>query len=192
MGARRLDAAGHAQTGVPRRPRADSGSSRRSPSVLVLAATSTAVLTSGPPAKSAPAQQPAGAQTAPSGAPAPAATATSPAPAATAPAATGTSTAAAAPPPQTVSELALTANPGGQLAYNTKQLSAKAGVVTIKMTNISPLEHNVTIAQGCTVLGATPTFTGGAQHADADGCDPAPTRSTARCPAIVRRAWKVR
>ena len=29
------------------------------------------------------------------------------------------------------------------------------------MTNMSPIEHNVTIAEGTKVLGATPTFTGG-------------------------------
>jgi uncharacterized cupredoxin-like copper-binding protein len=33
--------------------------------------------------------------------------------------------------------------------------------VTIVMANMSPLEHNVTIASGTTVLGATPTFAGG-------------------------------
>jgi plastocyanin len=31
------------------------------------------------------------------------------------------------------------------------------------MTNMSPLEHNVTVAQGSTVLGATPTFQGGSK-----------------------------
>ena len=51
--------------------------------------------------------------------------------------------------------------PGTQLAYNTKLLTAKAGSVTITMTNASPLEHNVTIAEGSKVLGATPTFVGG-------------------------------
>ncbi len=57
--------------------------------------------------------------------------------------------------------LKLAANPTGLLAYNTKQLSAKAGTVTITMTNMSPLEHNVTVAEGSKVLGATPTFKGG-------------------------------
>ena len=33
--------------------------------------------------------------------------------------------------------------------------------MTITMTNMSPIEHNVTIAEGTKVLGATPTFTGG-------------------------------
>ena len=57
--------------------------------------------------------------------------------------------------------LALAANPTGLLSYNTKQLAARAGTVTIVMANMSPVEHNVTVAQGTTVLGATPTFTGG-------------------------------
>ena len=50
---------------------------------------------------------------------------------------------------------------GAQLAYDTKQLSATAGKVTVSFTNPSPLEHNVTIVQGAKVLGATPTFVGG-------------------------------
>jgi plastocyanin len=33
--------------------------------------------------------------------------------------------------------------------------------VTIEMTNSSPLEHDVTVARGSTVLGATPKFIGG-------------------------------
>jgi plastocyanin len=59
--------------------------------------------------------------------------------------------------------LKLAANPGGELDYNTRQLTAKAGRVTIAMTNMSPLEHNVTVARGSTVLGATPTFQGGSK-----------------------------
>jgi plastocyanin len=31
------------------------------------------------------------------------------------------------------------------------------------MTNMSPLEHNVTVARGSKVLGATPTFQGGSK-----------------------------
>ena len=55
----------------------------------------------------------------------------------------------------------LAADPSGGLSYDTKQLSAKAGRVTIAFTNAASLEHNVTIAQGSTQLGATPTFSGG-------------------------------
>ncbi|MGD0385277.1 MAG: plastocyanin/azurin family copper-binding protein [Solirubrobacteraceae bacterium] len=58
--------------------------------------------------------------------------------------------------------LQLSANPQGQLAYNTTALSAGSSHVTIDFTNHSPLDHNVTIAnaQG-KVLGHTPTFMGG-------------------------------
>lgn len=52
------------------------------------------------------------------------------------------------------------ADPEGQLRYTTKNLSAKAGAVTISFSNMSPLMHNMTIAQGTKVLGATPTFQG--------------------------------
>jgi uncharacterized cupredoxin-like copper-binding protein len=52
------------------------------------------------------------------------------------------------------------ADPEGQLRYTTANLSAKAGVVTISFANMSPLMHNMTIAQGTTVLAATPTFQG--------------------------------
>ena len=75
-----------------------------------------------------------------------------------------TATAAATTSPAAAStSLTLAANPEGQLSYNTKQLSAKAGKVTITMTNMAPEEHNVTVAQGSTVLGATPTFQGGSK-----------------------------
>jgi uncharacterized cupredoxin-like copper-binding protein len=53
------------------------------------------------------------------------------------------------------------ADPEGQLRYTTRNLSAKAGAVTISFANMSPLPHNMTIAQGTKVLGATPTFQGG-------------------------------
>ena len=75
----------------------------------------------------------------------------------------GTPAAPSAAAPTATTSLALSANRGGELSYNTKTLSAKAGKVTITMTNMSPLEHNVTVAQGSTVLGATPTFVGGSK-----------------------------
>ncbi len=57
--------------------------------------------------------------------------------------------------------LSLAANSEGQLAYDTKSLSAKAGKVTIDFTNDAPLSHNVTIESSAgKVLGATPTFSG--------------------------------
>jgi plastocyanin len=54
----------------------------------------------------------------------------------------------------------LAANPSGQLSYDLRQLRARAGRLTIDFTNASPLAHNVTVAQGAAVLGATPTFQG--------------------------------
>jgi plastocyanin len=131
--------------------------------ILVLAAVSTAVITSSPPAKagaSASTTPPYKTTEAPP-APAPAAPAgtAKPAPAETAkPAAPATS---AIPRARASTKLNLAANPTGLLSYNTKQLSAKAGAVTIEMANSSPLEHDVTVAQGSTVLGATPKFIGG-------------------------------
>lgn len=129
--------------------------------VLVIAVASTAVITSGGP-------KPAAASTAaPSSsstaAEAPSASASSTPETTTAPASTtpASTTPAAAAPAST--SLALSANPEGRLTYSTKALSAKAGNVTIKLANASPVEHNVTIALGSTVLGAAPTFAGGSK-----------------------------
>jgi len=130
--------------------------------VLVLAAVLTAVITASPPAKAVAVKPvvyaPPTAEV--PGAP-PSAAATSPA---RAPSTSAGSTPAAAPTRAgTSSSLTLAANPSGLLSYNTKALSAKAGNVTITMANMSPLEHNVTIAEGSTILGATPTFKGGSR-----------------------------
>ena len=130
--------------------------------VLVAATISMAVVTASPPPKKTVTQA---SSTSPAGAvgvaPAPAPSA----PAATAPTATTGTPAPPSSPARTgsASVVALQANPSGLLSYNTKQVSAKAGSVTINFTNAAPLEHNVTIAEGSKVLGATPTFTGGSR-----------------------------
>jgi plastocyanin len=103
---------------------------------LVLAATSTAVITSGSAAASARRSAP-GASTAPA--------------ATTAPSPSSAKTSLRLSAAQTA------------LAYSTKTLSAKAGIVTIAFANTSPLEHNLTISKGTIELGATPTFIGGAR-----------------------------
>jgi plastocyanin len=139
--------------------------------VLVLAAASTAVITSEPPSTSAAkAASAAPAATATEAAKAPpAATSSAPSPAPAPPAkspkaTTGTPAPPSSPAaPKASTVLKLAANPAGQLSYNTKQLNAKAGQVSIDMANMSPIEHNVTIAQGTTVLGETPTFVGGSK-----------------------------
>lgn len=62
------------------------------------------------------------------------------------------------------SALHLSANSEGQLAYNTKSLSAKAGKASIDFSNSSPLSHNVTVESSSgAVVGATPTFQGGSK-----------------------------
>jgi plastocyanin len=84
-----------------------------------------------------------------------------------APAPTTSSATAAAPAtsaPAGASTVSLEANKEGQLAYNTKSLTTKAGKVTVDFTNAAPLAHNVNIesSSGATV-GSTPTFTGGSK-----------------------------
>jgi uncharacterized cupredoxin-like copper-binding protein len=73
-----------------------------------------------------------------------------------------TSTTAA---PTGASTVSLEANKEGQLEYNTKSLTAKAGKVTVDFSNPAPLAHDVTIesSSGASV-GATPTFTGGSKN----------------------------
>lgn len=58
--------------------------------------------------------------------------------------------------------VAVAADPNGALAYVPKDLSAKAGMVTIVFTNGQPLPHNVVIEkEGGGTLGETPVFTNG-------------------------------
>jgi uncharacterized cupredoxin-like copper-binding protein len=76
---------------------------------------------------------------------------------------TGTPAPPSSPAAGKTTKLALAADPGGQLAYDTRTLRAKAGTVSIVMANMSPVEHNVTIAQSSKVLGGTPTFVGGSK-----------------------------
>ena len=150
--------------------------------VLVLAAVATAVITSGTPAASGESgslasESQAKEQQAPSpGTSSPGSSATkqpgsSSSPAGTTPSATstvqsptattGTPAPASSPAASASTKLKLAANPAGQLAYDTKQLSAKAGTVTIEMANMSPIEHDVAISEGSKILGQTPVFTGG-------------------------------
>ena len=111
--------------------------------VLVAAATSTAVLTSGVPAAAGGVRGVTGSESA----------TTTP----SAPGAVGTAPQGRA----TASTLSLAADPGGNLRFDKTQLKAPAGRVSIEFTNASSIAHNVTVAnQGGTVLGATPTKTG--------------------------------
>jgi plastocyanin len=60
---------------------------------------------------------------------------------------------------------AIAADPSGQLKFDKKTLTAKAGKVSFNFTNMAPVGHNFTIQQGASgsVVGATPTFQGGAK-----------------------------
>jgi plastocyanin len=136
--------------------------------VLVLAAASTAVITSGgsetASAQSTSATPSTTSSTAASEAPAASESTSSTSTAAKTPTATtGTPAPASSPAASATTKLKLAANPAGQLAYDTKQLSAKAGTVTIEMTNMSPIEHDVAVAEGSKVLGQTPVFAGGSK-----------------------------
>src|SRR6185437_1447903 len=70
-----------------------------------------------------------------------------PAPASEAPTTSSATTATPAPAGATggSAKVSLEANSEGQLAYDTKSLSAKAGKVTVDFENASPVPHNVTI-----------------------------------------------
>jgi uncharacterized cupredoxin-like copper-binding protein len=62
------------------------------------------------------------------------------------------------------SQLKLTADPTGNLRFNTNALSAKAGTVQITLTNPSPVQHNITIqtpqgAKGGPTVGTGKTST---------------------------------
>lgn len=77
---------------------------------------------------------------------------------------TSSATSTAAAPAAGASSVSLEANKEGQLEYNTKSLSAKAGTISIDFTNASPLAHNVTIESASgEKVGATPTFSGGSK-----------------------------
>jgi plastocyanin len=58
------------------------------------------------------------------------------------------------------SALDLAADPTGQLAYDKKHATARAGQVAIRFTNKSPIPHNVTIAKGARVVAQTKTIQG--------------------------------
>jgi uncharacterized cupredoxin-like copper-binding protein len=85
-----------------------------------------------------------------------------------APAAPTTSSAAAPAPTGAASSasqpLSVAAGPGAALKFTATSLSTKAGPVAIDFTNNSPIGHNMTIESSAgTVVGATPTFSGGSK-----------------------------
>ena len=93
---------------------------------------------------------------------------TSSAPASSASSSPATSTSAAssassAAPASGGSTLTQAADPSGALKFTKSSLAAKAGKVTVNFDNASMVPHNFTIEQGSSVVGATPTFSGGSK-----------------------------
>jgi plastocyanin len=83
--------------------------------------------------------------------------------------ATTTSPATTSTGTSTPGQLTLAANPEGQLKYTKSALTANAGKVSIAFTNMSPLDHNMTIESSShKILGATPTFNGGTKKLTLD------------------------
>ena len=72
----------------------------------------------------------------------------------------GTEEHAGAAPKATGRTLALAADPGGALRFDKTRAAVRSGRVTVKLTNDSSVQHNVTIAQGSKTVGATKTITG--------------------------------
>jgi plastocyanin len=130
--------------------------------VLVLATLVAAVATSSSPGKTetataAPATT--GAETTPSRTAAPE---TTPAKTTGQPTATTGTPAPPSSPAGKTTKLKQAADPGGQLAFETQEMTAKAGTVTIEFANMSPVEHNISIEEANKkVVGSTPTFVGG-------------------------------
>jgi plastocyanin len=57
--------------------------------------------------------------------------------------------------------LDLTADPGGQTAFDTQQATVLAGTRAIRLTNDSPVPHNITVAAGSRIVAQTRTVTKG-------------------------------
>jgi mono/diheme cytochrome c family protein len=72
--------------------------------------------------------------------------------------ASAVSSGSSAPAVEKNGKLAFAANPSGQLAYTSKTATATAGNVTISMTNMSGVDHNLAVQSGTSgsVLGHTP------------------------------------
>jgi plastocyanin len=118
--------------------------------VLVVATMATAVATASKPTKGEGREQPSGNKGATQGSP---------------PQGQVGGASGGGPPPATPGGAAsatvqVAADPSGQIAYQQKSLSARAGKVTIQFTNQAPVPHDVTIAQGSRRIGATSQITG--------------------------------
>jgi len=55
--------------------------------------------------------------------------------------------------------LKISADPNGQLAFDTKSLASKPGMVTVTFTNPQPIAHNFAVEENGKLLGQTPLVT---------------------------------
>jgi plastocyanin len=79
----------------------------------------------------------------------------------------GASSGAGATAPRSRS-VQLTADPAGQLAYDTKRVTVQRGKFTLRLINRSETPHNVTIAKGANVVARTKTVQGATTSATAN------------------------
>jgi plastocyanin len=70
-----------------------------------------------------------------------------------------------APAPGGGAVVSVAADPSGELAYQQRELTARAGQVTIEFENASPVQHDVKIAQGERQVGGTAIFSEGTRRA---------------------------
>jgi plastocyanin len=68
----------------------------------------------------------------------------------------------------TSTELDLAADPDGAASFDKTEGTVKAGTVTVKLVNESPLEHNVAVAQGSRELGRSDTITASETELEVD------------------------
>lgn len=97
-----------------------------------------------------------------SGAAAPAATTTAATTAAATTAPPVTAPAATAPADTTATTVDVDADPNGSLAFTQKTLTAPAGPVTLKLTNDSPVPHNIAVEGNGVQSDVSDTIQGGA------------------------------
>jgi len=71
-------------------------------------------------------------------------------------------------PEPAAGSLKLSADPGGQLAFEQESLTAAAGAVTIELSNDSPVPHDVTIEQGGRKIAGSPVVASDSTSVSAD------------------------
>ena len=87
-------------------------------------------------------------------------------------------------------ELDIPADPSGALAYTFANATAKPGQVTIKSQNKASIDHDIVDRGQRRRRERARSSRTAARRRSRSTSSPATTRSTARCPATARAAWK--